>query len=92
MVRELREVRPFESTFKVRTTNKPPAQDAWHGARKLASDTKKLKQMLITKEDYDEMGSEYLRDHRWGNSYFPTPAPIVVFDPQSIGNVTPMVE
>lgn len=92
LVRELREIRPFESTFKMRTTKKPSAQDAWHGARKLALDATQLKQMLTTKEDYDEMGGEYLREHRWGNSYHPTPAPIVVFDPQSIGNVAPFVE
>lgn len=61
-----------------------PALDAWHGACKLAADTNQLDKMLTTKTDYDEMGSEYLREHRWGNSYHPTPAPIVVFDPQNI--------
>lgn len=37
---------------------------------------------FITRKEYEEMGSEYLKEHYCSNGYFPTP---VSEDPQSNG-------
>lgn len=37
-------------------------------------------ELYITRQDYAEQGGDFVREHRWGNRYFATPAPIVVVD------------
>ncbi|XP_028041509.1 actin-related protein 5 isoform X1 [Bombyx mandarina] len=73
--RELLEMRPFKSTHKV-VMAKNPSLDAWYGARDFAS-SNAFENFCITKEDYLEMGGEYLKEHYASNPYFKSPAPIV---------------
>ncbi|CAK1555752.1 unnamed protein product [Leptosia nina] len=73
--RELLEMRPFQSTHKVVTAS-DPSLDAWHGARDFASGND-FENCCITKENYYEMGGEYLKEHHVSNRYYRSPAPIV---------------
>ncbi|XP_068688119.1 actin-related protein 5-like [Montipora foliosa] len=71
--RELLAIRPFQSTFKVITAANP-ALDAWFGARKWARAlSTNLKSVSVTREEYDEKGGEYLKEHFASNLYVPTP-------------------
>lgn len=70
--RELMEMRPFESTFSAKIA-KDPSLDAWNGARKFALSSNNMKNFQITKEDYNEKGGEYIKEHFACNSIFPTP-------------------
>ncbi|XP_062616216.1 actin-related protein 5-like [Saccostrea cucullata] len=69
--RELLAMRPFQSTFSV-SLAKNPILDAWYGARKFAL-SPLLMTGSITKADYEEKGSEYLKEHCASNRYFQTP-------------------
>ncbi|XP_041982359.1 actin-related protein 5 isoform X1 [Aricia agestis] len=74
--RELLEMRPFQSTHKVvMATN--PSLDAWYGARDFAC-SNEFENWCISKEDYYEMGGEYLKEHHASNRYQKSPAPIVL--------------
>lgn len=79
LTRELREMRPFESTFSLGRAAEP-SRDAWLGARQVAAEHSDI---YISREDYAEKGGDYLHEHRWSNAFFATPAPIVV-DPSSV--------
>lgn len=68
-------MRPFETPHKI-LMSKSPAIDAWYGARDLANSAQ-LSTVLTTKQDYDENGGEYFREHFASNQYFATPAPTV---------------
>lgn len=65
------EIRPFESTFKIIKASNT-SLDAWLGA-KMFSNSDNFKNHVLTKETYNEMGTEYLTEHRASNKYFQTP-------------------
>ncbi|CAH1787785.1 unnamed protein product, partial [Owenia fusiformis] len=69
--RDLLEMRPFKSTFNVKTAN-DPILDSWYGARKLANSTD-FDSLCITKKMYEENGGDYLSEHFASNRYIPTP-------------------
>lgn len=71
LARELREMRPYETTFQVHIA-KQPDLDAWHGAQNWAN-TEECDQYLVSRDEYNEFGGEYLKQHFASNSYFPTP-------------------
>ncbi|CAH3982613.1 unnamed protein product [Pieris brassicae] len=73
--RELLEMRPFQSTHKVVMAG-DPSLDAWYGARDFAG-SNDFESCCITKEDYYEMGGEYLKEHHASNKYYRSPPPIV---------------
>ena len=70
--RELLAVRPFQSTFKVHRASNF-SLDAWLGMRKWASSVADLTSISTTRQDYDEKGGEYLKEHQMSNQYIPTP-------------------
>ncbi|XP_063365543.1 actin-related protein 5 [Cydia amplana] len=73
--RELLEMRPFQSTHKV-VTAKNASLDAWYGARDFAG-SNEFENWCVSKEDYYELGGEYLKEHHSSNKYYKSPAPIV---------------
>ncbi|KAL0871217.1 hypothetical protein ABMA27_004986 [Loxostege sticticalis] len=73
--RELLEMRPFQSTHKVVMAGNA-SLDAWYGARDFAG-SNQFEEWCITKEEYYEMGGEYLKEHHASNKYYKSPAPIV---------------
>ncbi|XP_063537225.1 actin-related protein 5 [Cydia strobilella] len=73
--RELLEMRPFQSTHKV-VTARNASLDAWYGARDFAG-SNEFENWCVSKEDYYELGGEYLKEHHASNKYFKSPAPIV---------------
>ena len=79
-------MRPFQSTFRVRTAENPVV-DAWYGARRWAN-SEDYQLGCISREDYQEKGAEYLREHLYSNRYFPTP---VVYKPPSHSEVSSMM-
>lgn len=51
-----------------------PVLDAWRGAALLAEEAKdQFARYSLTKAEYDECGPGYLKEHAFGNKYFPTP-------------------
>ncbi|CAG5136503.1 unnamed protein product [Candidula unifasciata] len=73
--RDLLQMRPFQSSFNVSCAGNP-SLDAWNGARKFSL-SPYLNVSSITRQDYEEMGEGYLREHVASNRYFPTCAAIV---------------
>lgn len=69
--RELMEIRPFKSAYNV-IAAKDVNLDAWFGAKDLANSSN-FSSYSITRSDYTENGSEYLKEHYASNRYFPTP-------------------
>lgn len=45
---------------------KDPLLDAWRGAAMFGRDDTK-KQYFVTREEYDEYGSDYIKEHGLGN-------------------------
>jgi actin-related protein 5 len=70
--KELLEMRPFESTFSVKIAG-DPSLDAWNGARKFATTGNNVNNFSISKEEYFELGGEYLKENCLSNKYFKTP-------------------
>jgi len=70
--RELRQMRPFQSSFRVSVAGSP-SLDAWRGARAAASCSSQQLQ-LVTRQLYLDCGAEYLAEHALSNSYCATPA------------------
>ena len=68
--KDLKEMRPFKSSFNVRTA-KYPSADAWNGAKKFANTSPSSN--FISRQEYEEMGSEYLSVHHCSNMYVPSP-------------------
>ena len=68
--KDLKEMRPFKSSFNVRTA-KFPSADAWNGAKKFANTSPSSN--FISRQEYEEMGSEYLSVHHCSNMYVPSP-------------------
>ncbi|VCW69938.1 unnamed protein product, partial [Gulo gulo] len=72
--KELLEMRPFQSTFKVRLASNP-VLDAWYGARDWALDHLDDDEVWITRKEYEEKGGEYLKEHCASNIYVPIRLP-----------------
>nr|POE89845.1 actin-like protein arp5 [Quercus suber] len=64
---ELRAVLPAELELGVRRA-KDPVLDAWKGAARWAA-TPESRQAFVSKEEYLEKGSDYLREHNLGNVF-----------------------
>lgn len=48
--------------------------DAWRGAALFAEEGgQAFNDACVTKQDWEEMGAGYMREHAFGNSFFPTP-------------------
>ncbi|KAF8783169.1 Actin-related protein 5 like protein [Argiope bruennichi] len=71
---ELLAMRPFQSKFNVHLAD-DPLLDAWRGARKWASNDDNLKKFSVTRQEYEEKGGDYLKDHICSNHYVSQPAP-----------------
>ncbi|XP_043946314.1 actin-related protein 5 [Protopterus annectens] len=65
--KELLEMRPFQSYFKIKMAA-IPALDAWYGARDWALEFMNQEEGWITRQDYEEKGGEYLREHKASNA------------------------
>ncbi|KAL9604385.1 MAG: hypothetical protein Q9219_000573 [cf. Caloplaca sp. 3 TL-2023] len=63
---ELRAVLPDETPLSVRKAA-DPVLDAWRGAAQWAA-APKSRQNFVTREDYHEKGSEYMKEHNLGNA------------------------
>ncbi|KAL8917718.1 MAG: hypothetical protein Q9208_007770 [Pyrenodesmia sp. 3 TL-2023] len=64
--KELRAVLPVEATINVQKAN-DPILDAWRGAAQWAV-TSEASQSFVTKEEYQEKGPEYMKEHNLGNA------------------------
>ncbi|GFQ72130.1 actin-related protein 5 [Trichonephila clavata] len=72
---ELLAMRPFQSKFSVQLAE-DPLLDAWKGARKWALHDDNLKKFSVTRQEYEEKGGDYLKDHMCSNHYVALPAPV----------------
>ncbi|KAI9478375.1 MAG: hypothetical protein EXX96DRAFT_595711 [Benjaminiella poitrasii] len=61
----LQSIYPVETKIKVKRA-KDPVLDAWKGAAMFAKDETK-KQYFVTKQEYEEFGSDYIKEHGLGN-------------------------
>ena len=60
--------------FYLRSSLANPVLDAWFGARKwVRSLNGSLQTVSVTREEYNEKGGEYLKEHFASNLYVPTP-------------------
>lgn len=73
--RELQEMRPFNSKFNV-TSASNASLDAWHGARSFAA-SDDFPRYSLCRQDYDEQGGDYLKEHIASNIYYPSPMPLL---------------
>lgn len=69
---ELLAVRPFQSKFNI-TISRDPILDAWLGASRWARNAENFPIGFLTRQEYLEMGGEYLKEHFASNLYVPTP-------------------
>jgi actin-related protein 5 len=46
-----------------------PVLDAWKGAALFANSSERFRESCITRADYDEMGNDYMIEHRLGNMH-----------------------
>lgn len=74
--KELMEIRPFQSTFNVKKAD-DPSLDSWKGARKFAT-SGVMENYQVTKQEYQEMGTEYIKEYFASNRYYPTPQRVEV--------------
>lgn len=74
--REMTEIRPFQTLNRIHVASNT-STDAWHGARDFANSSD-FSNYLTTKQDYMEMGGEYLKEHYASNRYIPTPATVAL--------------
>ncbi|GFY52042.1 actin-related protein 5 [Trichonephila inaurata madagascariensis] len=72
---ELLAMRPFQSKFSVQLAD-DPLFDAWKGARKWALHDDNLKKFAVTRQEYEEKGGDYLKDHMCSNHYVALPPPV----------------
>lgn len=86
LAREIMEIRPFNSSYKVNVAANV-SQNGWHGAKDYANSSD-FSKYLTTKADYMEYGGEYFKEHLTSNRYCPTPAPIVLNEPIPTNNDT----
>ncbi|KAI5782765.1 hypothetical protein EDC01DRAFT_718394 [Geopyxis carbonaria] len=69
--KEMISVLPTGLTINVRKA-KDPCLDAWHGASQWCSKPGKdsdWRRAIVTKEEYLEKGSDYIKEHRLGNAF-----------------------
>ncbi|XP_046844993.1 actin-related protein 5-like [Xenia sp. Carnegie-2017] len=71
--KELLAFRPFQSTFKVNRASNF-SLDSWLGMRQWARTVSDLSSVSITRQDYEEKGGEYLKEHQLSNHFIPTPS------------------
>lgn len=71
IVKDLREIRPFKSSFSVQIAS-DPVLDAWVGARDFALGSS-FSDCCISQQEYLEKGGEYLKEHTASNLYCATP-------------------
>lgn len=71
LLKELMEIRPFQSTFAVKIASDPKL-DAWNGARKVAN-AGNFSSFFMTKEEYFEQGGEFIKENSLSNRYYKTP-------------------
>ncbi|XP_016992611.2 actin-related protein 5 [Drosophila takahashii] len=71
LVKELMEMRPFQSKFAIYESDEPTLA-AWLGACVHAGEPS-FAQTLTTRQDHQERGSEFFREHRASNLFYPTP-------------------
>lgn len=64
---ELRSILPVGTPLRVRKADNP-SLDAWKGMAQWAT-TQEFQQQAVTRQEYQEMGSEYMKEHGYGNSY-----------------------
>lgn len=50
--------------------------DAWKGARKWTLSDDNLNKFSVTRQEYEEKGGDYLKEHICSNHYISLPAPI----------------
>lgn len=65
--RELQSILPVGSPLKVRKAA-DPSNDSWRGMAQWAT-TPEFSKASVSKQEYEEMGSEYMKEHGYGNSY-----------------------
>lgn len=65
--RELQSILPVGTPLNVRKAS-DPSLDSWRGMAHWAT-TPDFKQSSVTKREYEEMGSEYMKEHGLGNCY-----------------------
>ncbi|CCE86447.1 Piso0_004937 [Millerozyma farinosa CBS 7064] len=65
VVKDFTEFLPSGAPLKVRQAN-DPILDAWKGMQKWAG-TPEAESSYVTKEEYEEMGAEYIKEHNLGN-------------------------
>ncbi|XP_014676315.1 PREDICTED: actin-related protein 5-like [Priapulus caudatus] len=68
MERELQMMRPFQSKFRV-VRAADAVLDAWKGARLCSQQPGYLAAHAVTREEYDERGGEYMKEHHASNLY-----------------------
>ncbi|KAJ8015802.1 hypothetical protein DPEC_G00000130 [Dallia pectoralis] len=68
--RELLAMRPFQSHFKVTMASRP-AVDSWYGAREWALENSPNGEGWISRQEYEEKGGEYLKEHCASNFFVP---------------------
>ncbi|XP_053309450.1 actin-related protein 5 [Spea bombifrons] len=77
MEKELLQMRPFGSRFQVSVASHP-VLDAWHGASDWALQNVEGEDGWISRQDYEEKGGEYLKEHAASNQctgiHLPKPA------------------
>ncbi|XP_039283759.1 actin-related protein 5 isoform X1 [Nilaparvata lugens] len=81
LTKELLEMRPFQSHFKVTLHGGGGADaslGAWKGARRLANEPDFRQRFMTSRQDYLERGADYFREHRASNVYVPTPVVIPI--------------
>ncbi|KAH8291906.1 hypothetical protein KR054_002043 [Drosophila jambulina] len=71
LAKELLEMRPFQSKFAIYESDEHTLS-AWLGACVQAEDPS-FGQTLTTRQDYQEKGSEFFREHKASNLFYPTP-------------------
>lgn len=65
--RELRALLPADSAMHVRMAN-DPLLDAWKGAASWAKDKSRVGRAYVTRQEYEEKGSDYMKEHELGNA------------------------
>ncbi|XP_016977986.1 actin-related protein 5 [Drosophila rhopaloa] len=71
LAKELLEMRPFQSKFSIYESDEP-SLSAWLGACVHAEEPN-FGHSLTTRQDHQEYGSEFFREHRASNLFYPTP-------------------
>jgi len=68
LAQDLRAVLPAETDMIMRRAQ-DPLLDAWKGAASWAADKSRSSAAFITRQEYHDKGSEYLKEHNYGNAF-----------------------